>query len=61
MARATHAAKIDLRFGNAARELAHFGISVWPSNLAGKRFGLCAEGLIGVNRQAQSMPKGVSG
>ena len=61
MARIANAAQIDLRVGDSARELSHFGISVWPGNLARKCFDLFAQGSIGVNRQAQSMPKGVPG
>src|SRR5947208_1300355 len=38
MARITHATQIDLRFGDSACELLQFGISVCPSNLAGKCF-----------------------
>lgn len=61
MARITHAAQIDLRFGDSAREFLHFGISVCPSNLARERLDLFRQGLIGIDRQAQTVPKGISG
>jgi hypothetical protein len=38
MARIAHAAQIDLRFGDAARELLGFRVSVGPGNLACQRF-----------------------
>jgi hypothetical protein len=40
MARITHAAQIDLRFGDLARKLLNFHASVGPGNLARKRFHL---------------------
>ena len=52
MARITHATQIDLRFGDSACELLQFGISVCPSNLAGKCFDLFRPGWIGTNRKA---------
>src|SRR5438876_3088258 len=61
MARITYAAQIDLRFGDAPCELLHLGIGVCPRNLARKRLDLFRQGRIGINRQAQSMPNGVSG
>src|SRR5260370_20326077 len=59
MARATHTAQIDLRFGDSACELLQFGISVCPSNLAGKRLDGFGHSWIGIDGQAQSMPHGV--
>ena len=38
MACKAHAAQIDLRFGNAARELLGFRVSAGPGNLVRKRF-----------------------
>jgi hypothetical protein len=40
MARITHAAQIDLRFGDLARKLLGFRAGVGPGNLARKRFHL---------------------
>ena len=37
MARITHAAQIDLRFGNPARQFQDFGFGVWPGNFARER------------------------
>src|SRR5271157_3214722 len=61
MARITHAAQIDLRFSDAPCEPLYFGISVYPRNLVCKCFDLFRQGCIGINREAQSVPKGVSG
>ena len=40
MPRITHAAQIDLRFGDLARELLGFRVGAGPGNLARKRFHL---------------------
>ena len=40
MARITHAAQIDLRFGDLARELLDFRVGVRPGDLARERFHL---------------------
>ncbi len=40
MARITHAAQIDLRFGNSACEFLDFGVGGRPSNFARKRYNL---------------------
>ena len=40
MARIPHAAQIDLRFGNSARELLGFRVGTGPGDLARKRFHL---------------------
>ena len=40
MARITHAAQIDLRFGDLAREFLDFGVGAGPGNFARKRFHL---------------------
>jgi len=40
MARIAHAAQIDLRFGDAARELLGFHISAGPGDLTRKRLHL---------------------
>ena len=34
----THAAQIDLRFGDPAREFLDSGVGVWPGNFARERF-----------------------
>ena len=41
MARIAHAAQIDLRCGDFARELLGFRVSAGPGDLARKRFHLC--------------------
>ena len=40
MAGISHAAQIDLRFGDLTREVLGFRVSVGPGNLARKRFHL---------------------
>ena len=40
MARIAHAAQIDLRFGDAARELLGFRVSAGPGDLTRKRLHL---------------------
>ena len=40
MARITHAAQIDLRFGDSACELLGFRVGVWPGDFERKRFHL---------------------
>ena len=40
MAGISHAAQIDLRFGDLAREFLGFRVGAWPGNLARKRFHL---------------------
>ena len=40
MARITHAAQIDLRFGDPAREFFYSGVGVWPGNFARERLHL---------------------
>jgi len=52
MARVTHAAQIDLRFGDPAGEFLDFAIGVCPGNFAHERFHLFGQGWIGVNGQA---------
>ena len=61
MARVTHAAQIDLRFGDSACELLDFHAGICAGNFPRKCFDLFGQGFIRVNRQAESMPKGVSG
>ena len=51
MARITHAAQIELRFGNPARQFFYSGVSVWPGNFARERFHLFGKCWIGANRQ----------
>jgi hypothetical protein len=60
MARVTHAAQIDLRFGDPARVFLDFGISVYPGNFACERVHLFGQGWIGINGQAQPLTKRVS-
>ncbi len=36
----THAAQIDLRFGDPAREFLDSGVSAWPGNFARERLHL---------------------
>ena len=60
MARISHAAQIDLRFGDPARELLDFGVGPWPGNFARERFHLFGQGWIGANGQAQPVAKRVS-
>jgi hypothetical protein len=38
VARVTHAAEFNLRFGDPARKFPDCGIRVWPSNFARERF-----------------------
>ena len=61
MARVTHAAQIDLRFGDPARELLGFSAGVCPGNFARERFDLFGQGWIGVNGQAQRVAERISG
>jgi hypothetical protein len=37
MSRMTHAAQIDLRFGDSAREFLNPGVGFWPGNFARER------------------------
>jgi len=60
MSRMTHAAQIDLRFGDPARESFDFGDRIGPDNFARERFDLFGQGWIGANRQAQPVAKRVS-
>ncbi len=60
MARITHAAQIDLRFGNPARQLQDFGFGVWPGNFARERVHLFGKNGIGKNRHAQTVAKRIS-
>ena len=60
MARVSHAAQIDLRFGNLAREFSDFGAGVAPGNLVRERFHLFGQGWIGANRQVQPVTQCVS-
>ena len=53
VARISHAAQIDLRFGNLAREVSDFGAGVGPGNLVRERFHLFGQGWIEANRQVQ--------
>src|SRR5439155_19071399 len=59
MAHITHAAQIDLCFGDPAREFLEFSVGVWPGNFARKPFDLFGQGWIGANRQAQPVAKRV--
>ena len=52
MARITHAAQIDLRFGDPPREFFCSGVGVWPGNFTRERFHLFGQGWIGANWQA---------
>ena len=49
MARITHAAQIDLRFGHPAREFLELAVGVWPSNFMREGFDLFGQGWIGAN------------
>jgi hypothetical protein len=49
-AHGTHAAQIDLRFGDPAREVLDFRVSAGPSNLTREYFDLFSQGWIGINR-----------
>ena len=60
MARITHAAQIDLRFGNPARQLQNFGFGVWPGDFARERVHLFGKNGIGKNRHAQPVAKRIS-
>ena len=60
MARITHAAQIDLRFGNPARQLQDFGFGVWPGNFARERVHLFGKNGTGKNRHAQTVAKRIS-
>jgi len=60
LARVSHAAQIDLRFGNLAREFSDFGAGVAPGNLVRERFHLFGQGWIGANRQVQPVTQCVS-
>ena len=56
----THAAQIDLRFGDPARELSDFNVGFRSGDFARERFDLFAQDSIGTNGQAQPVAKGVS-
>ena len=60
MARVPLAAQIDLRFGDAAREVLDLGVGLCPGNFARERFHLFGQGWIGTNGQAQPVTKGIS-
>ena len=60
MARVTHAAHIELRFGNPVGEVSDFGVGICPRNFARERFQLFGQGRIGINGQAQPVAKCVS-
>ena len=57
MARVTHPAQVDLRFGGPAREFSDFGTGVGPGDFARERFHLLGERWIGTNGQAQAVAK----
>ena len=61
MARVTHAAQIDLCFGDLVGEYLDFGTGVCLGNFARERFHLFGQDWIGINGQAQSVAKSVSG
>ena len=61
MARVTHAAQIDLRFGDPAGEFLDFGVVAGRGNFARERFDLFGQGWIGMNGQAQRVAEGISG
>jgi hypothetical protein len=54
MARAPHAAQINLRFGNAAREFLDFRASVRSSHFARERRNFLRQ--IGVDKNGQAQP-----
>ena len=60
MARITHPAQLDLRFGNPARQFEDFGFGVWPGNFARERVHLFSKNGIGKNRHAQTVAKRIS-
>jgi hypothetical protein len=60
MARVSHAAQIDLCFGDPAREFLDFSAGARPCNFPCKLLGLLGECRIGGNGQAQRMAKRVS-
>jgi hypothetical protein len=60
MSRITHAAQIDLRFGDPARESFDFGGRIRPGNFTRERFDLFGQGWIGANREIQPVAKRVS-
>jgi hypothetical protein len=60
MSRITHAAQIDLRFGDPARESFNFGGRIRPGDFTRERFHLFGQSWIGTNRQIQPVAKRVS-
>ena len=60
MARVPHAAQIDLRFGDPAREFLDFSGGLCPGNLVRERCHLFGQGWIATNGQAQPVAEGVS-
>jgi hypothetical protein len=52
MARMTHAAQIDLRFGDPPREFFYSGVGVWPGYFTREHLHLFGQGWIGANWQA---------
>ena len=61
MTRVAHAANVDLRLGDAARDFVDFGVGAGPGNFARERFNLFGQGWIGINGQAQRVAKRVLG
>ena len=67
----THAAQIDLRFGDPPREFFYSGVGVWPGNFTRERLHLFGQGWIGANcrlnpwrsafRAARARPRAVFG
>jgi len=60
MACIAHAAQIDLRFGDAARELLGCLVGAGPGDFTRKRFRLLGQGWNGTNGKAERMAKRVS-
>jgi hypothetical protein len=61
MAGISHTAEIKLRFRDPAGEFLDFGIFVGAGHFAGERFHPFGQCWIGINRQAQTVAKSVSG
>jgi hypothetical protein len=60
MARITHAAQIDLRFGDLACEVQDFRVAARPGDLARERFHVLRQCRIGTNGKAERVAKRVS-
>src|SRR5262245_4651482 len=56
----SHAAQFDLRFRDAASQLADFSIGVRPSNFMRERLHFFGQDRIGINRQARTVATRVS-